>query len=326
MTSIEIPTTAVELRTTSPRSAFAMAGWPSVHYGALFVLAGTAIGARALFGSASGMHAPRTVVVACGAIFALAGLYVAVNGVIDIRRKRAAAERAASMPAEPWWWDYPWRPDGIGNDTRREIARASGFALFFVIFLTPFHWVGFFSEHPVPPFAIGALFFDVVLVGVFVRAARLALMRRRYGASWLRFKRFPFHPGEPVELSLDGYGGLSAMTQLTGTLRCVQERYETRGSGRNRSTKVVCYALWSATMVAERNRDGGFDFAFDVPAGAPASALAERPARYWELAVKSDDVPGVDYSASFYVPVYQRRRQARRTWGPRPANTRSPFP
>lgn len=290
------------------RSAFAMTGWPSVHYGALFVLAGAGVAARAFFGDSTAMHAPRTIVVACGAIFALAGLYVAINGIVDIRRKRATAERAASMPAEPWWWDYPWRPEGIGNDTRREIARALGFALFFAIFLTPFHWIGFFSKHPVPPFAVGALLFDVVIVALIVRAVRLMLMRRRYGASWLSFKHFPFHTGEPVEVSLDGYGGLSAVPRLTGTLRCVQERYETRGTGRNRSTRVICYALWSATMVAERNRNGGFDFSFDVPVDGRVTALGERPARYWELAVNSEDVPGVDYSASFYVPVYGGRR------------------
>ena len=308
MTSIELPSTAVELRTASPRSAFAMTGWPAVAFGALFLLAGGGIVAAALFAGAEGMHAPRGIIATCGGIFALAGAYASINGLSDVRRKRASVARAAAMPAEPWWWDYPWRPEGIGNDTTREIGRALGFALFCIIFLTPFHWVGFFAAHPAPPFAVGAVLFDLMVVGVLVRAARLALMRRRYGASWLRFRHFPFHPGEPVEVTLDGYGGLSAMTQLTGTLRCVQERYETRGTGRNREIKVICYALWSATTVAERNRDGGFDFTFDVPPGVPSSALAERPARYWELAVNSDDVPGVDYSANFLVPVYDRGR------------------
>jgi hypothetical protein len=308
MTSIEIPSSAVELRTSSARSAFAMAGWPSVNYGAFFFLAGAGIASRGWFGGREGMHTPPTVVVACGAIFALVGLYVAINGIVDVRRKRAIAQRAAAMPAEPWWWDYPWRPEGIGNDTRREIARALGFALFMVIFLTPFHWVGFFARHPFLPFAVGAVIFDLVIVGILFRAARLTLMRRRYGRSWLRFGHFPFHPGERVELSLDGYGGLSAMPRLTGTLRCVQERYETRGTGKNRSTKVICYALWSSTVVAERNRNGGFDFSFDLPADARSSALGERPARYWELAVDSDDVPGVDYSACFFVPVYASAR------------------
>ena len=65
---------------------------------------------------------------------------------------------------------------------------------------------------------------------------------------------------------------------------------------------------WSATTTADRNRDGGFAFHFDVPADAASSALSERPARFWQLVVKSDDVRGVDYKASFLVPVYARRR------------------
>ena len=308
MTSIEIPSTAIELRSSSPRSAIAMTGWASVAFGGLFVLCGAGILARAIFGGSAGMHTPRAVLGACGAIFGLAGLYVMINGAADIRRRRETGRRAVTMPGEPWFWDFSWNREGIGNDTGREIARALGFALFIAIFLTPFHWVGFFAQHPAPPFAVGAIIFDLVAAGVLVRATRLTLMRRRYGRSWLRFRRFPFHPGEPVELSLDGYGGLSAVPRLTGVLRCVQERYETRGTGRNRSTQVVCYALWSATAVAERNRNGGFEFTFDVPADLPCTALAERPARYWELAVKSDDVPGVDYAASFYVPVYTAKR------------------
>ena len=307
MTSIEIPSSAVELRTSSARSAFAMSGMPAALFGGLFVGAGVAIATRAYVGGMAGMHAPRAIVALSGAIFAVAGLHIAINGLADLRRKRVAADRAATMPGQPWFWDYAWRAEGIGNDTTREIAKALGFAAFIAVFLTPFHWIAFFAPDGPKLFAVGALLFDLIIVGLLVRAARLVLMRRRYGASWLRFARFPFHPGEKVEVSLDGYGGLSAMTHLTGTLRCVQERYETRGTGKNRTTKVICYALWSATVVAERDRNGGFEFAFDVPAGVPSTVLSERPARYWELAVSSDDVPGVDYVASFLVPVYDAR-------------------
>ena len=308
MTSIEIPSYAVELRSTSARSSLAMTGLPAVLFGGLFVAAGVGISTRVYVGGMSGLHAPRAIVALSGAIFALAGLHVVISGLADIRRKRVARERAAAMPGQPWFWDYAWRPEGIGNDTTREIVKALGFAAFIAIFLTPFHWIAFFAKHPVPVFAFGAALFDLIIVGLLVRATRLALMRRRYGASWLRFLRFPFHPGSNVAVTLDGYGGLSAMTRLTGTLRCVQERYETRGTGKNRTTKVVCYALWSATTVAERDRNGSFAFEFEVPANAPSCALSERPARYWELAVTSDDVPGVDYAASFLVPVYQGGR------------------
>lgn len=304
MTSIEIPSTALRLRSETPRSALPLVGWPAVGFGGLFVLAGGALVARAALGGTEGMHAPLWVLGVVGLTFGLAGLYVATSGALDVRRSRGVCQRAATMPGQPWQWDYGWRTDGIGNDTAREIVRAFVGAVFLAIFVAPFHWVGFFAVHAPRAFAVGALLVDVAIVAVLVRATRLLLMRRRYGRSWLRFGRFPFHPGERLDVSLDSFGGIAAVPRLTALLRCVQERYETTGTGRNRRTEVACYALWSTTGSAEKNRNGLFEFSFEIPAGLPSSALSERPARFWELTLQSDAVAGVDYSASFLLPVY----------------------
>jgi hypothetical protein len=308
MTTISIPANSVELRTHSARSQIALNGRPAVAFGALFVLAGSGVMAQSFLASSERMHAPRGVIGMVGLVFALAGLFVVVNGIADIVRKRAVAQRAAASPDEPWWWDYEWQRDGIGNDTRREIIKAFAVAAFLELFLAPFHWIGFVSPQRLWIFGVGALLFDCVAIGMVVRGTRLLLMRRRYGPSWLRFGGFPFHTGERLNASLDGFGGLAALPALNATLRCVQERYETRGTGENRNTRVVCYALWSASATIARSRKGTFEIAFDLPADAPSSAVSERPARYWELVLDTGDVPGIDYSASFLVPVYAPRR------------------
>ncbi|MFL5561163.1 MAG: hypothetical protein ACJ79K_06800 [Gemmatimonadaceae bacterium] len=307
MTSIELPSTAVEMSRETARSAIALNGRPAIVFGAFFIIAGCGIGARALIGGTDGMHAPRVIVAICGALFALAGLWVSANGVLDLRRKRDAAERAAATPRQPWLWDYPWSHEGIGNDTSREIVSAFGFAIFMAIFLTPFHWIGFAKDGGPRIFGVFALLFDLAVIGLLVRAVRLVMMRRRYGRSWLRFGHFPFLAGEPLEASLAARDGLAALTRLTATLQCVQERYEDRGSGRNRSRQVICYQLSSETKTVEKSASGTFDFSFAVPADAPNTALSERPARFWELVLTSDDIPGVDYAAKFLVPVYARR-------------------
>ena len=304
MTSIELPSSAVELRSASPRSAIAMAGWPAILFGGVFVVAGAFIVARATLGGAEGMNSPRWVAGAAGMIFLLAGLWVSGNGVADVLRARDVAQRAAAMPREPWEWDYHWRRDGIESDSARDIVRAFGIVVFIAVFSLPFHWIGFFAPRAPRAFAVAAVLMDVVLVWLIYRALRLVLMRRRYGRSWLRYARFPFRAGDRVELSLDSFGALSLVPSLEATLRCVQERYETRGTGKSRSRQVVCYELWSAEATVEKDRKGFFDFAFDIPRDAPSSALRERPARYWELVLASGDVPGVDYEARFLVPIY----------------------
>ena len=304
MTSIEIPADATALRDASPRSAVALAGWGALLFGGVFVVAGAGVLARVTLGTIHGIHGPRWVAAAAAGVFLLAGLWVSVNGAVDLARKREVARRAAAAPGEPWAWDYDWRAEGIESQSTRDIALAFGLVVFIALFALPFQWIGFVAKGASRAFAVGAVIMDLIAVGLLARAVRLVLMRRRYGRSWLRFARFPFRAGERVELSLDSFGELSLVPSLTATLRCVQERYETRGTGKNRRTEVVCYALWSSTVNVEKDRKGFFDFAFDVPAGAPPSALSERPARYWELLLASGDVPGVDYAARFLVPVY----------------------
>lgn len=304
MTSIEIPSGTASLRDASARSAIALTGWRAIGFGALFVVAGAGVIAGVTLGSAASVHGPRWVATAAGAIFLCAGLWVSGNGVADVLRKREASRAAALSPATPWSWDYHWHTDGIASQSAREIAGAFAIALFVALFALPIQWIGFAAKDAPRLFAVAAVVMDLIAVGLLARAVRLVLVRRRYGRSWLRFARFPFRAGERVELSLDSFGQLSLVPSLTATLRCVQERYETRSDGRERTLEVVCYALWSATRTVEKNRKGFFEFAFDLPVTAPSTALSERPARYWELLLASGDVPGVDYSARFLVPVY----------------------
>ena len=304
MTSIDIPSGTASLRDASARSAIALPGWGAVAFGALFVVAGAGVIAGVTLGSAASVHGPRWVAIAAGAIFLCAGLWVSGNGVADVLRKREAARAAALSPATPWTWDYHRRADGIASQSTREITAAFGITLFVALFALPFQWIGFVAKDASRAFTVGAVLMDFAVVGLLARAVRLVLMRRRYGRSWLRFAHFPFRAGERVGLSLDSFGQLSLLPSLTATLRCVQERYETRGSGRERTTEVVCYALWSSTTTVEKNRKGFFELAFDLPATVPATSLSERPARYWELLLASGDVPGVDYAARFLVPVY----------------------
>lgn len=304
MTTIRIPSGTPELRTESARSQIAMSGWGAVLFGALFVGAGSVVVGKGIAGDDTGMHAPRAVVATMGLTFALVGLWVLVNGAGDVIRRNDAARRAAELPGEPWRWDYEWRAEGIADGARREMARDFGFALYIALFGAPFHWVGFFAPGNRWPFAISAVIMDLIALWLLSRGGRVLLMRRRYGAPMLRFRHFPFRRGGSVEVSLDSFGELSLLPHLDATLRCIQERYETRGSGTNRSTEVVCYALWSASRVIEKNRQGMYELTIDIPGDAPPSALSERPARFWELELKSPDVPGVDYSARFLVPVY----------------------
>jgi hypothetical protein len=250
-----------KLRGRPGRSGTTIHGWPVAVFGMPFAGAGAflVLFAVGLVGDATwGQNAPRWVLLAIGALFAIVGLLLMAHGASGVARRRRAERFRRKFPGQPWAWDHRWVVGGSADETGGEIIRS--------------------------------------------------LMRRaRFGRRTLHFARFPFLSGETLEASLDRRGALEAVPAITATLRCVQERYETRGAGRNRTQQVVCYELWSDTRTVEGAGQPSFDFTFPIPPDAQGTALGERPARYWELDVTSGDVPGVDFAATFLVPVYASR-------------------
>ncbi len=95
--------------------------------------------------------------------------------------------------------------------------------------------------------------------------------------------------------------------ELRVTLRFVEERFEQRGSGSNRSVQHVCYELFRQEQrLTSLPTSSEAPIAFELPDRPEwVTGLSEQPLRYWELVVDSE-VPGVDFHAEFPLPVYSR--------------------
>ena len=80
-----------------------------------------------------------------------------------------------------------------------------------------------------------------------------------------------------------------------------------RGSGKNRSQRVVCYERYKEERTPAGPRwpaSGRMQLEWDLPPDAElTSRLSERPAWYWELVAEAE-TPGIDYQARFLLPVY----------------------
>ena len=93
------------------------------------------------------------------------------------------------------------------------------------------------------------------------------------------------------------------------TLQCIEEKYETRGSGNNKKPVVVSYRVYSETKdvpnySAENYAPLQMPLKFDLPEGEQyRTELSGRPPRYRELELKAD-TPGIDFIKTFLVPVY----------------------
>jgi hypothetical protein len=175
------------------------------------------------------------------------------------------------------------------------------------IFLAPFHWVGFVAPDGALMFGVVALLFDAAAAALLWRAVYLFARRLKYGSGRALFARFPFRPGSTVEVHLEAPQALPQHAVATATLRCIQERYVTRGSGDDKATSVVCFEKYrdvaTAPLVSSGAGARALRVRFDLPPDVPTTDLASRPCRYWEVDVEAS-TDGVDYAARFLVPVY----------------------
>ena len=245
-------------------------------------------------------------------IFFVPGFFVfaqGLKGLFDSFRLKRLREQ---HPNEPWLVEYPWDAQGIAADSRGGVLSQLGVMAFLVVFLAPFNYFVFFgpdaSDIPLMP-RVMVGFFDLIplllVAGIFTTLWHGA----KYGRSRLAFDSFPFYLGERLGARFSTSHAIGEFKSMTFTLRCVEEHAETyRTSSNSSSTQVRCDQLWADEIVLQQGGALYGDFvplAFKLPEGDLGSRLVERPARYWELEVKAD-TPGLDFAATFLVPVYRR--------------------
>ncbi len=238
----------------------------------------------------------------------MAGLSFIWHGLDGVRRKAKIKNAKAIRASSPWLWDYEWQAMGISENKLKEVFRTLLVAVVFAVFMAPFHWFVLFSEEGklAPIWVKGVLgLFDLVILALIAKFFYLLIQYFKYGNSRLRFGNFPFYLGDKLSVVLAGIPPQA--NEVTIDLRFVEEQYEIRGSGKNRSQQVVCYQRYheNKTLKGKDISPSGFlALEWQLPHEPDlASALSQRPARFWELAVRAD-TPGVDYHSRFLLPVY----------------------
>lgn len=282
--------------TESPPGCLAVFSLPFIASGAW-----SAGGAAGLWALPPRTESPAWMVGAAGWAFLLAGLAMAAAPVRAARR-RAPAERARrEHPEEPWLADHAWSGRGEFDGTPGDAAGSFVAAGAMALVLTPFHvWAFRSGSCPIPLLGVLGLF-DLILLAIAGQAVHLALRWLRYGRPELRFRRFPFFLGEAVEAEFRVAADVMAIRKLVFTLRCVQERLETKENqtGVTVSMHEVWAKSWTVQPAARR-----VAVLVELPSDPALATELERVVpRYWELEV-TGEAPGVDLGSRFLVPVY----------------------
>jgi len=241
--------------------------------------------------------------------FLFAGLSFMWHGLKGALRRKAIEQLKRRRATSPWDWDFNWDPIGYSRPKWKKPAKTLFMAIIFATFLAPFNWWAFVSGEKsfVLYFVVGL--FDLITVGIFCQFVYDLLQYFKYGTSRLLFFAFPFQLGGELKLGLEGLPDRALIEELTLSLRYIEERYETRGTGNDRRQQVVCYQKYlDQRTLAGRDIPPGpvLEMEWVLPDNPDyVSRLSERPARFWELEVKGK-TPGVDYQERFLLPVYGR--------------------
>ena len=283
--------------------------WGAFAFGGVFVVAGTLIilvGAKVVAVDPKGVHAPYWVLTVFGAVFALAGTMVWGMAWKQFNASRRRKEMLRRYAGETALADYDWDPRGFAVNRWLRPVKALSAAAFVTLFLSIFNYWGFWTKSPWMVKAM-VMLFDLILLAVWWQAGLLLGRAIKFGGSRIEFAEFPFRLPKPVVVRWQPGTGLVRANKGSFTLRCVQEWFETHGSGKNRSSRMVHEQIWSGTWFLDQTYtfqrgediELGFEPGMDV---LPTSLQADRPV-FWELEVKLD-LPGLDFEETYLVPVY----------------------
>jgi hypothetical protein len=216
------------------------------------------------------------------------------------RRLADAEERQARNPDAPWLWRADWASGVVTDSSRTEMWTAWVFSALWNLVSLPSAVLGVRKGlEEGNRLTLIALLFPLVGLGLLAWAVRATLRYRRYGTSRFELATRPAVVGHTLGGTVRTPSDLRPPEGFQVVLSCI--RRETTGSGKNRSTTE--HVLWQDER-RTMGGPGGLPVAFAIPHDAtPSDPGTPNDRVLWRLQV-AGEVPGIDYSAAFEVPVF----------------------
>src|SRR5258708_1589895 len=243
-----------------------------------------------------------------GSVFVFIGgvlIYAAIGGYGQLKKQAAIQE---SHPLSPWLWRTDWAMRRAESQNKKNEILFWSLGILCNMITLPFllGMVQHFARTR-DPLVFLLLGFNLLGAILIVKAVRTTMQHRRFGDTYFEFDTLPFSPGERVggriHLKLD----TRVEHGIDLKLSCVRKIVS--GTGDSRSTSKV--TLWQAdqNVPAGAVGPGPLGRAIPVDFSPPAACLATNHDNpndqiLWLLHAQAD-VPGVDYSDDFEIPVFR---------------------
>jgi hypothetical protein len=278
-------------------------------FGLIFVAFGLAFASGFLFGAPSHVHGNRWVGALISAIFALIGGGVIGAGIYGNRKLKEQAAAEVSNPQSPWLWRKDWAASRAESKNRNRATGlwmaaifANGVVLTLAVSVVPQLWR---TSDPKAFLVLAFCVVGVILAGAAIKAS---IRRKRFGQTYFEFASLPFSPGRALKGTIHLRFNTDARHGIDLSLSCV--RQVITGGGKNRST--LQSVLWQADKNVPQASlahglvgDAVISVEFSIPSDAYESNHDDPNDQVLWLLHAQADVPGVNYSDDFEVPVFR---------------------
>lgn len=232
-------------------------------------------------------------------------IFVAFSGYRRMQRQAALEE---AHPASPWLWKPDWAANRATSQNKgKEILLWALCVFVNAILLPPTLNLLPGMLNRLDPRAFIFLAFDAAGAILFAYAVRATLRRQRFGKTYFEFYSLPFSPGGRLTGRIHLQFNTTADHGIDLTLSCI--RKTATGSGNNRT--IVKTVLWQADQnvpsgaitMDPLGRAIPVDFA--IPADAYSTDQDNLSDQVLWILHAQADVPGINYSDDFEVPVFR---------------------
>lgn len=248
-----------------------------------------------------------------GIIFGGVGLTIIVGAFVGGSAQREAKRRESFHPTEPWTWKPEWAAGRIESSNKAAAYGMLVFALFWML-----------VSLPVSAFAIPeamrsgqyelyfVLIFPIIGAAILLSAMLQFARHNKYGVSVLQLEGPTGVLGGYLAGAVHVPQPIDSEAGITVALRCVESTTTTTGTGKDRKTRTTNNTLWeSEQMIHPQGAAPGLTatgvtipLRFAIPYTLPEHRHHGNPTIAWRLSL-SASTPGLDYEASFDVPVFK---------------------
>jgi hypothetical protein len=227
---------------------------------------------------------------------------------VAIRNSARAASLRAGAPDQPWLWRPEWSARRIPDQRRSAAVFLWIFAIFWNAVSFP---VSYLVVRDWPkeqnPAVLLVLIFPTIGFGLIIAAIYTSLRRLKFGVSVCTIDTVPIHRGRGFHGEIEMRG--DAVPEDGYRLRLLCVRRVVHGSGKSQSIQETPLTEQETRVSAAsvmRSPTGGVRLPFSMIAPSEGHACDIRNPRdqiLWRLEA-SAEMPGIDYAASFELPVF----------------------